>query len=77
MKGKSRRLTQEEILEGKSQEEKAGGSDHTAEAADQWQMTTYVQDVSGSIAQVLEETTAGVTTRYDYGLERLHGKRFL
>ena len=80
-KGNQSRLTQEEVLEGKSVsgeidiEEGAAGigaADIGSQIdAGDWIVTSYVYDINQEYEQVLSETTQGQTTCYEYGLERI------
>ena len=80
-KGNLSRLTQEEVLEGKSvsgeidiEEGEAGiGAADIGSQTDagDWIVTSYVYDINQEYAQVLSETTQGQTTCYEYGLERI------
>ena len=80
-KGNQSRLTQEEVLEGKSVsgeidiEEGAAGigaADMGSQIdAGDWIVTSYVYDINQEYEQVLSETTQGQTTCYEYGLERI------
>ena len=77
--GNSNRQTLEEIVRG--DEQKAATSDGEdsddpdpyagSASAENWQVTTYIYDVTAPYYEVLSETTDGVTTSYDYGIERL------
>ena len=77
-KGNDQRQTLEEIVRG---DEKKAASDDGGDddpdpyadksASDSWQVTTYIYDVTAPYYEVLAETTDGVTTTYDYGVERL------
>ena len=67
-KGNPNRQTMEEIVSGKKEE--PSSSDDDPDPAD-WVKTSYTYDVTAAYYEVLTETTNGVTTAYDYGVERL------
>ena len=67
-KGNAKRLTLEEIVEGK---EKPSGDDDDPDPADEWVKTSYIYDITMPYYEVLTEETDGVTTAYDYGIERI------
>ena len=67
-KGNPNRQTLEEIVSGKKEE--PSSSDDDPDPAD-WVKTSYTYDVTAAYYEVLTETTNGVTTAYDYGIERL------
>ena len=78
-KGNASRQTLEAIATGSGETATAedGGSDDdpdpyaNANSSDSWSTTTYVYDVTAPYYEMLSETTDGVTTAYEYGVERI------
>ncbi len=79
-KGSASRQTLEAIATSAGESAAAtddGGSDDdpdpyaNANTSDTWSTTTYVYDVTAPYYEVLSETTDGVTTAYEYGVERI------
>ena len=80
-KGNASRQTLEAIATGEGESaaaaSKDGGSDDdpdpyaNANSSDSWSTTTYVYDMTAPYYEVLSETTDGVTTAYEYGVERI------
>lgn len=78
-KGNASRQTLEAIAlgNGEATTSEDGGSDDdpdpyaSASSSDAWSTTTYVYDVTAPYYEVLSETTDGVTTAYEYGMERI------
>jgi len=58
----------EEIVSGKKEEPSADDDDPDPA---EWVKTSYTYDVTAPYYEVLTESTNGVTTAYDYGVERL------
>ena len=67
-KGNANRLTLEEIVEGK---EESSSDDDDPDPADEWVKTSYIYDITMPYYEVLAEETNGMTTAYDYGIERI------
>ena len=67
-KGDSNRATLEEIVSGK---EEPSSEDDDPGPADEWVKTSYIYDITMPYYEVLTEETNGVTTAYDYGIERV------
>ena len=67
-KGNANRLALEEIVEGK---EESSSDDDDPDPADEWVKTSYIYDITMPYYEVLTEEMDGVTTAYDYGIERI------
>ena len=80
-KGNASRQTLEAIATGEGESaaaaSKDGGSDDdpdpyaNASSSDSWSTTTYVYDITAPYYEALSETTDGITTAYEYGVERI------
>ncbi len=67
-KGNPNRQTMEEIVSGKKEEPSADDDDPDPA---EWVKTSYTYDVTAPYYEVLTEMTNGVTTAYEYGIERI------
>ena len=67
--GKDKRLILEEQIIGETETDKAEEKENSVE--EEQVITDYIYDITAEYYEVLAETKEGMTTEYDYGLERI------